>query len=132
LKNGVIIYEYMLNYNNIKKKKFPFFTSLHSKTMVFDDKISWIGSFNLDPRSAIFNTECVAIFESKEFAAELSGLIEKDIKTSWKLSIENGQTVWSGKLAGTNKIRIFKHSPYAPFFKRIIFKLMRFIPESLI
>ena len=77
IESGADVYEFMLSAENLRGKehdrerKQSSFSVLHSKTIVFDDDISWIGSFNLDPRSAYYNTENVAIFESKEFADKL-------------------------------------------------------------
>ena len=61
---------------------------LHSKTMVVDDEITVIGTFNLDPRSANLNTECVAIIKSRKVAKEVLKGIEIEFKpeNSWEIS----------------------------------------------
>mgnify|MGYP001128590663 CR=1 FL=1 len=41
---------------------------LHAKSMVLDNQITVIGTFNLDPRSANLNTECIVILNSKEIS----------------------------------------------------------------
>lgn len=41
--------------------------SIHGKSYLIDNKISIIGSFNLDPRSAFLSTENLVIIESEEF-----------------------------------------------------------------
>ena len=46
---------------------------LHAKTMVIDNEITVIGTFNLDPRSANLNTECLVVVNSKDIA---KGVIE--------------------------------------------------------
>lgn len=38
---------------------------LHAKSMVVDDSVTVVGTFNFDPRSANLNTECVAVIHSK-------------------------------------------------------------------
>jgi phosphatidylserine/phosphatidylglycerophosphate/cardiolipin synthase-like enzyme len=60
----------------------------HSKSMVIDGKTSVIGSFNLDPRSANLNTECIAIFRSPEVAQHLSSFIEEEFspENSWRIT----------------------------------------------
>ena len=40
--------------------------ALHTKAMVFDGEAVFIGSFNLDPRSAVINTEAGLYIESPE------------------------------------------------------------------
>ena len=37
---------------------------LHAKSMIIDKKITVIGTFNLDPRSANLNTECIVVVKS--------------------------------------------------------------------
>jgi putative cardiolipin synthase len=45
--------------------------SNHAKAFVFDQRISAIGSFNLDPRSTFLNTEVMLVIDSKEFAEHM-------------------------------------------------------------
>ena len=46
-------------------------TSLHAKTFIVDEKRIFIGSFNLDPRSARLNTEMGVVIESPEIAGQM-------------------------------------------------------------
>jgi len=43
-------------------------SSLHAKAFFMDNKRIFAGSFNLDPRSAVHNTEMGVIFDNKDFA----------------------------------------------------------------
>lgn len=54
--------------------------SIHGKSYVMDDRISAVGSFNLDPRSAYISTESMLVIDSKEFAGELTQHIETYIQ----------------------------------------------------
>ena len=45
-------------------------TSLHAKTFIVDEKRIFIGSFNLDPRSARLNTEMGVVIESPQIAGQ--------------------------------------------------------------
>ena len=58
---------------------------LHSKCMLVDDKISFVGSYNLDPRSANLNTELSAVIIDEGFTKKLAEYMKKDIaaKNSW-------------------------------------------------
>ena len=77
LDTGAHIFEYKpdaqirkdIMYNDLQEKLdySPIF-AIHAKSMVIDSKITAIGTFNLDPRSANLNTECVAIIYSHEIA----------------------------------------------------------------
>ena len=63
---------------------------LHAKSMVIDANITVIGTFNLDPRSANLNTECVAIIKSEDVAEKvLKGMeIEFKPENSWRITAE--------------------------------------------
>lgn len=135
---GADVYEFMLSAENLRGKqhdrerKQSSFSVLHSKTIVFDDDISWIGSFNLDPRSALYNTENVAIFESKDFADKLRNMIINDTKTSWKVTIENGETVWTGMRPGDIEPRVYKKSPNTNMFRRFWKDFLKLVPEKFV
>lgn len=128
---GVNVYEFMNKGINLKGKQISSFASLHSKTIVFDEKISWIGSFNLDQRSALLNSEIVAVFESKEFAKQLIKMINKDISNSWKLELDDGSLIWVGKDENGNEI-IEHKAPNTTLWKRLMTKFFKIIPETLI
>ncbi|WP_078428036.1 phospholipase D-like domain-containing protein [Alkalihalobacterium alkalinitrilicum] len=53
---------------------------LHTKTYVFDNRISMVGSFNLDPRSTFLSTESMVVIDSEPLATMLIDKIKKDIK----------------------------------------------------
>lgn len=46
-------------------------SSLHAKAFVIDQERHFVGSFNLDPRSAIHNTEMGVVFDNAQFACNL-------------------------------------------------------------
>lgn len=50
----------------------------HTKAIIIDERISAIGTFNMDSRSAYLNTESMLIFDSPSLAAELLSNIEVD------------------------------------------------------
>jgi cardiolipin synthase C len=58
---------------------------LHSKCMLTDDDFSFVGSYNMDPRSANLNTELSVVIIDKNFNRLLANHIAKDIaaKNSW-------------------------------------------------
>ncbi len=73
---------------------------LHAKTMVIDGKITVIGTFNLDPRSANLNTECISIIYSSQIAASvLKGMnIEFNADNSWETTLESNPDAKVGKV----------------------------------
>ena len=48
--------------------------ALHAKAMAFDGEAVFIGSFNLDPRSAVINTEAGLYIESAGACQKADGL----------------------------------------------------------
>ena len=138
IKSGADVYEFMLSAENLRgqqhdrERKQSSFSVLHSKTIVFDDDISWIGSFNLDPRSAYYNTENVAVFESKEFADKLREMILQDAKTSWRVTLEDGEPVWTGMRPGDEKPRVYRHSPDTSVFRRAFKIITNLVPEKFV
>lgn len=95
---GVNIYEYrpdaairyeMMNSSPLQRKmNFTPIFGLHAKTMVVDSKIAVIGTFNLDPRSANLNTECIVIIRNDEFATQLYDIMKIEIlpENAWHVT----------------------------------------------
>jgi phosphatidylserine/phosphatidylglycerophosphate/cardiolipin synthase-like enzyme len=54
------------------------FVSMHAKSLVIDDGLALIGSYNMDPRSAALNSEVVVAVWSRSLSAELAERIERD------------------------------------------------------
>jgi len=99
LETGVEIYEFrpdakeryeIMTGDLQEKMKFTPIFGLHAKSMVIDGKIAVIGTFNLDPRSANLNTECVTIIYSPKIAAGvLEGMnIEFKPENAWHATMD--------------------------------------------
>ena len=58
--------------------------SIHTKAVLFDDGISAVGSFNLDPRSAFLSTETMAIVDGDEFQNDLKSYIDSRDIITWE------------------------------------------------
>jgi len=63
---------------------------LHAKSMVVDEAIAVIGTFNLDPRSANLNTECLAVIRDVQVAGALARAMEVDMRpeNAWRTTAE--------------------------------------------
>ena len=61
---------------------------LHAKTMVVDEQVSVIGTFNFDPRSSNLNTECLTIIYSDSLALQLVSTLNTDMRSenAWRIS----------------------------------------------
>ena len=91
--------------------------------MVVDGRTLYIGTFNLDPRSANLNTEVGIIVDSRELAQEVEASIVNDMSedNSWQAGVEG-----TDKKAGFLKPNITLHIKYLldfndSFIKHLIF-----------
>ena len=83
----------------------PEFLGLHSKAIVVDDRYSFVGSPNIDPRSLIINTEIGFFVDGPALAGRLAALIERDISpdAAWRVYFnERGRLRWESS-AGIDK-----------------------------
>ncbi|MDO4439466.1 MAG: phospholipase D-like domain-containing protein [Eubacteriales bacterium] len=65
--------------------------SSHTKTILYDDSLSLVGSYNLDMRSTYLDTELMLAIESKELNEDLRKIAKNDISYSRGFSRENGE-----------------------------------------
>jgi len=73
---------------------------LHAKSMVIDGKITVIGTFNLDPRSANLNTECVTVIPSEKIAEGVLKGMNEEFKpeNSWETTLNSNPDDEAGKM----------------------------------
>jgi len=64
------------------------FLSLHAKSLVVDDRVAFVGSYNLDPRSENLNCEAGLLVEDETFARTLREEIDRDLRpeNSWVIA----------------------------------------------
>ncbi|SFO73984.1 Phosphatidylserine/phosphatidylglycerophosphate/cardiolipin synthase [Pseudomonas sp. NFACC24-1] len=72
-------------------------SSLHSKAIIFDQQKSFIGSFNFDPRSVLWNTEVGVLVDSPELAGQVRELALQGMAPalSYQARLEDGTLVWT-------------------------------------
>jgi len=100
--------------------------SLHSKYIIFDDDVVFIGSMNLDPRSLFLNTELGVVLQSPELAGALRASFNTLIQpeNSWRvISTEKGLR-WESS-AGT-----VDEEPAKNIWQRFESQLMTILPLS--
>jgi cardiolipin synthase C len=68
--------------------------SLHTKAIVVDRRKVFVGSFNLDPRSASINTEMGVLIEDLGAAGHIAGLLEDDMRIAYEVSLTPSGLVW--------------------------------------
>jgi putative cardiolipin synthase len=108
---------------------------LHAKTAVIDRKTLFVGSMNLDPRSATINTELGAVIESPELARELLRVIDIDrLQSAYRVRLSasgNGCEWLSMEL--DDSVVVLTEEPDSSTWQRFkLWMLSPFIPESLL
>jgi putative cardiolipin synthase len=105
--------------------------SLHSKAVVFDRKVVFIGTLNLDPRSFYINTEIGLIVQSEGLAREVASVIEQalDGHTSFSVRLEPegpGATVrWYDSAAGGGRL---VDEPESGWIRRLLSWIYQRVP----
>jgi len=99
--------------------------SLHAKTMVFDRRILYVGSFNLNLRSIYLNGETTLIVHSPRLAARVAGSIEKAMQpdNSWEVLRDEG-----GALQWRASDGIHHHEPATSWWRRFKAALVGLLP----
>ena len=73
------------------------FLGLHTKAIVVDRSLLYIGSSNFDPRSVYINTEIGLLIDDPVLADEVARLFDRDLtpENSWRVRVnEKGDLVW--------------------------------------
>ncbi len=99
--------------------------SLHTKSAIFDDRTSFVGSFNLDPRSVKLNCEQGVFATDLELSAELAAMFSRGTsgEISWRVDHDP-----NGKLRWTDATRVLYEEPDASTSRRVQAKLFRWLP----
>jgi putative cardiolipin synthase len=136
LKLGVELSEVRPKLGQKRQRFHPFRSanaSLHAKSLVIDQKTVFIGSLNMDARSARINSELGLVMRSPEIARQVTSLLD-DISAdgSYKLSLDHdNRIVWTSGEAGAEKT--WHSDPETTVGQRFALKLLRpFAPEELL
>jgi putative cardiolipin synthase len=102
--------------------------ALHTKAIVFDRESVFIGSFNLDPRSADINTEAGLYVESPELAEQVAAYMDEGVEpqNSYRVLLdEHGDLYWVTEVDGA-EVRYDKEpeTTFGQRFKSGLFKLL--------
>jgi len=122
LKSGVKVFEYkpdpaikrelIERYPTLEKQS-PVF-AIHAKSMVVDGETLYVGTFNLDPRSANLNTEVGALIRNPELAGQVERNIIRDTapENSWNAADQADRFAPAEK---HRKLKLWKALPLEPF-----------------
>ena len=143
LKNNVQLYEFLaapeaanLNSNTYEiadKAKVSLKglsrSSLHAKLMALDEKQVFIGSFNLDPRSAYLNTEIGVLLNSPSLAHKVHQTMDQNLsKYAYKLVLDaNDKINWKIKQAN-GEIHTLEKEPKMKWYNKALVTFVSWLP----
>jgi putative cardiolipin synthase len=132
LEAGVVLYELMRE-SRVRSRRDRRLTgssgsSLHAKTFSVDCARVFVGSFNLDPRSASLNTEMGVVIESPAIAQKIAAAFAEEIPArSYRVRLnEAGAMEWLEP--HENGVIVHKSEPGVTWRKRLAVALLAVLP----
>lgn len=98
--------------------------SLHAKALVIDGEESYVGSFNLDPRSALINTELGVFVDDKDISEQINSLFNENVAAgnSYQVTLKNNRLCWHD---GEHTLY---REPNSRWWQRLIVRLAQWLP----
>jgi len=135
---GVELFEFKAVHNEELEKKLgrnkisSDRASLHAKFFGFDHRYLFVGSFNLDARSAIWNTELGAYFASPEKARQMSDMFDEGIlQFAYRLDLDDdGELIWFTLDENGAEVKV-EQEPDTSFWQRFNTRILSpIVPEK--
>ncbi len=130
LEGGVHLYEIRRNGPKLAQGLFGSSgASLHTKAFVIDDARGFVGSFNIDPRSANLNTEMGVLFDDTGLAQDLRQEYLRLASPALSYQVERGATgalQWLDR--STQPPRLLDHEPDTGWWLRAVTRVMSWLP----
>ena len=104
-------------------------SGLHTKSIVFDRKHVFIGSFNLDPRSSMINTEAGIYVESPELASQVTDYMDEGVSphNAYRVLMDGDDALrWVIEIAGA-QVKYGK-DPRSSWHQRWLAGVIRSLP----
>ena len=125
LRRGIELYELRAQVvsSNVVTK-----LTLHSKVACVDRERTFVGSFNLDPRSLYLNTEMGIVVESEEVGAAMaSNILDSLPDLAYQVQLSNkGKLQW--RLTTASNDEIITTEPQTNWRRRFRTRLLSFLP----
>ena len=71
--------------------------SLHTKALTVDGRLTFVGSYNIDPRSTSLNCEQGVFVDDPVIASQLEAIFrtESSSARAWQVTLQDGKTQWN-------------------------------------
>ncbi|HTI56649.1 MAG TPA: phospholipase D family protein [Verrucomicrobiae bacterium] len=104
------------------------FLGLHAKAIVLDRERIFVGSMNLDPRSAEVNSEMGVVVESPALARTAASALEETMKpeNSWRVDLDP-----DGGLRWSSGGQVLRFQPARSFWERVLDLVYVVFPRQL-
>jgi putative cardiolipin synthase len=121
LAGGVRIWELKAEAVRKDTQTFAGAASLHTKALLIDRRKLFVGSYNLDPRSAWINCEQGVLVANEALASSMEDIVTVQIAGSraWRVTLEDGDLRWTD---GTDT---FTNDPHSSIGHRLLAWLAR-------
>jgi putative cardiolipin synthase len=131
LQAGVEVYEMRPEPGPVRKRLFGGGSKagLHTKAIVFDRKDVFVGSFNLDARSAMINTEAGLYVQSEALARQVIAFMDEGVEPDGAFRVRldaNGKLYWTS-MEEDQPLR-FDIEPMSTASQRMQADLIRLLP----
>ncbi len=102
--------------------------TLHTKAVIVDRQVLFVGSLNLDPRSIDINTEMGMFLHSPEAAARFAEQVDSDLAPfTYRVVLDDdGQLEW--RYEGGSEVATEKAEPQAGFWRNFAVGIYRLLP----
>jgi len=102
--------------------------TLHTKAIVVDRQVLFVGSLNLDPRSIDINTEMGLFVDSAEIASQFAEQIDADLPPfTYRVVVDdNGRIEW--RYEAESEVSTYDREPDTGFWRRFKAGFYRMLP----
>jgi putative cardiolipin synthase len=104
--------------------------TLHTKGMIIDRSITFIGSLNLDPRSIELNSEMGILIPNETMASSMATLVlQRLVEYTYRVDLdERGKLQWRATIDGMEVVE--KSEPLVSGFTKFKVFMLKIVPES--
>ncbi|HBE92274.1 MAG TPA: hypothetical protein DDW55_07000 [Gammaproteobacteria bacterium] len=104
--------------------------TLHTKGILIDRKLVFVGSLNLDPRSIDINTEMGLLIESEPLVSEMTDHVMARIpRIAYRLQLDdNGNISWHANIDGRDVVETTE--PLTSWWRRFSAWFLKIAPEQ--
>ncbi|WP_269526675.1 phospholipase D family protein [Coraliomargarita parva] len=136
LRAGVDLYELKANdaltryYRNTDQHVASSHSGLHTKAFVMDHDTSVIGSYNMDPRSRVWNSEIALVIEDEKTGLAMKRIMSEamQLENAYELHVDaSGQLTWTTE-DSVGASEVFTREPGASLGQRFLSRIIGWIP----